>query len=243
MTNIYTIYKHVNIHNNKVYIGITGNTMNYRWNQHLGESLRNPVYKFHKAIAKYGESSFEHILLNCTNDLDKAKNLEKYYISLYDSYKNGYNSTPGGDGTYERDDVWKYNRSLHMKSLYENDKITSPFLNPEVHKKTITQRTLNGTNVFETNNPMLNDSTKQRKLDSMPNMKGRKQWINVITGELKQQINHPEPTEEWIAQGFTKGKSNKSKGTPKPKVECVICGRLLTAQTLPRHNKTNHESC
>lgn len=57
---------------------------------------------FYRALRKYGWDSFEYEVLNTISadtekDLtDKLDTLEIYYIGLYDSYSNGYNSTIGG---------------------------------------------------------------------------------------------------------------------------------------------------
>lgn len=56
----------------------------------------------HKAILKYGSENFTIEVLetvsNCENLGEKLDMLEQYYINLYDTYHNGYNSTSGGRG-------------------------------------------------------------------------------------------------------------------------------------------------
>lgn len=100
---IYIIRNNVN---NKVYIGKTRRTVEIRWRQHINsvhyKAMQN--IHFYKALQKYGVNNFyvetlEHITSNDKSDLIKNLNeLEKYYIQKYDSFKNGYNSTLGGDG-------------------------------------------------------------------------------------------------------------------------------------------------
>ena len=55
----------------------------------------------YKAFDKYGLESFEYLILEYVEIQDNIKNLldelEKKYISEYNSYKNGYNQTVGGD--------------------------------------------------------------------------------------------------------------------------------------------------
>lgn len=55
-------------------------------------------YKIYNAISKYGADNFYVETLEDNIPLDKLNEKEIQYISLYDSYNNGYNSTPGGDG-------------------------------------------------------------------------------------------------------------------------------------------------
>jgi len=58
--------------------------------------------KFYRAIRKYGENNFYIELLETTT-IDNLNEREKYWISYYNSYKNGYNSTLGGDGVIRLD--------------------------------------------------------------------------------------------------------------------------------------------
>lgn len=93
------IYKIVNSINNKVYIGKTSRTIEIRWQEH-----RKNFYKLqddmviHKAMFKYGPEAFNIKEIECCND-DIIDEREKYWIEYYNSYKKGYNSTLGGDGT------------------------------------------------------------------------------------------------------------------------------------------------
>lgn len=241
MKTTYTIYKHYNIITNKVYIGLTKKSMESRWSEHVKTSKLDRGFKFHKAIQMYGEASFLHEQLQTVDNLETARELEIHYISYYNSFKDGYNSTPGGEGTYVRDILWRQNKSKEMEEKYKNGEWISPFADPEIHSKTMETRKNNGTNIFETNNPMFNACTKMKKLLSMPDMKNRKQWINNVTGERKQQIDHPEPTEHWENKSFSKGIS-KNKGIEKPKTKCNICKKYFANHTMSRHIKSKHES-
>ena len=89
------IYKHTNIINGKCYIGQTCQDPERRWN--LGKSYsRN--FKFGKAIDKYGWTSFSHTIIESgINTQSEANEKEIFYINLFNSFINGYNSTKGGD--------------------------------------------------------------------------------------------------------------------------------------------------
>lgn len=91
------IYIITNSINDKVYIGQTIQSLKDRWNEHC----RNPFSKaeadmhIKRAILKYGKENFN------IREIEKCKieeldEKEIYYISLYDSYNKGYNSTKGG---------------------------------------------------------------------------------------------------------------------------------------------------
>ena len=84
----YCIYKHT-FPDGKVYIGqtITGCT-NRRWSNGNGYKSQ-PVYK---AIMRYGWDNIEHEIIEDGIPAELIDEREKYYIDLYDSFKNGYNS-------------------------------------------------------------------------------------------------------------------------------------------------------
>lgn len=55
-------------------------------------------FHFYRAMKKYGIDDLEsEILEECENN-EHAQNSEKLYIEKYDTFKNGYNMTKGGDG-------------------------------------------------------------------------------------------------------------------------------------------------
>ena len=92
------IYKITNQINNKIYIGKTENVNpNKRWSQHKSEfrKERSNHRALYKAMNKYGIENFSFEVIEET---EKPEEKEIYYISLYDSYHNGYNETLGGDG-------------------------------------------------------------------------------------------------------------------------------------------------
>lgn len=91
------IYKITNSINNKVYIGQTITTLKHRFSQHkcsaLNKERKNALYN---AIRKYGiENFFIENIETLPNNLLNQR--EQYWIKFYNSYKNGYNSTIGGD--------------------------------------------------------------------------------------------------------------------------------------------------
>ena len=92
----YFLYKHTNLINGKVYIGITKQKPKRRW--HNGAGYKNNKY-FYSAIQKYGWNNFEHKILFEKLDFDEANNKEIQLIKKYDSTnrKKGYNIHTGGD--------------------------------------------------------------------------------------------------------------------------------------------------
>lgn len=86
----------------KYYIGQTMNEKQRRC-IFLNLNHRYGGSKIDNARKKYGPESFEYtVLMNVTgDDFDEVSNylntLEIGFIKMYDSFKNGYNSTEGGD--------------------------------------------------------------------------------------------------------------------------------------------------
>lgn len=88
------IYKIWNEDNDKLYIGQTSIGIKARWSQHLKNYLTNDAV-IYRAMRKHGAGIF-HIeeIEECDNSILDER--EIYWIAYYDSYRNGYNSKPGG---------------------------------------------------------------------------------------------------------------------------------------------------
>lgn len=96
------IYKFQNKINGKVYIG-QSIQLEQRYKSHLNnhnnENLKDYQTKFYRALRKYGFDNFSYEILELSENFTKEELNEKeeYWISYYDSFKNGYNSNNGGD--------------------------------------------------------------------------------------------------------------------------------------------------
>ena len=90
----YKVYRHTNKVNGKVYIGITKQSVERRWQNGKGYDR---TY-FGNAIRKYGWDSFEHSVLISGVDKETACFIEKTLIALYKSNTRecGYNICEGG---------------------------------------------------------------------------------------------------------------------------------------------------
>ena len=90
----YTLYKHVTP-SDKIYIGITSQKPEERWN--MGEGYKTQKY-FYNAIKKYGWNNIQHIIIKENLNYNDACKLEKEFIKKYKSnkYNYGYNISSGG---------------------------------------------------------------------------------------------------------------------------------------------------
>lgn len=94
------IYKITNLINNKVYIGLTTHSLEYRWSRHKTEGRnKNNNKHLYRSIRKYGEENFSIEKIDESSDLSILGELERHYIDLYKSRNPdwGYNLTAGGE--------------------------------------------------------------------------------------------------------------------------------------------------
>ncbi len=85
-TDLYLVYKHTDP-NGKVYIGITQNHPQTRWNEGGGYEKQT---RFYKAIQKYGWIHFKHEIIAAALSKDEAIALENELIIKYNSYDEAY---------------------------------------------------------------------------------------------------------------------------------------------------------
>lgn len=93
------IYKIINNINNKIYIGLTTQKVNTRFNHHIFEARKGSTSYLHRAIMKYSPSNFRIEIIDEAESIDDLKVKEVYYINYYNSTDRniGYNISKGGD--------------------------------------------------------------------------------------------------------------------------------------------------
>lgn len=134
------IYLVTNLINGKKYVGQSVNIKKRFQSHHLCDykNEKGELYntKFYQALRKYGIENFEVTVLELCNkeNLDEK---EIYYVSYYDSFKNGYNSTEGGqhwssnihseEAELKRKETRKKNKSLmsenHPRAKLANEEV------------------------------------------------------------------------------------------------------------------------
>lgn len=93
----FTLYKHTNKINGKVYIGITCQSPIKRWGLN-GSGYKTQMF-FRRAIEKYGWDNFTHEILYSGLDNEDAVILEAELIAYYKSLRLSYNMSDGYDDT------------------------------------------------------------------------------------------------------------------------------------------------
>ena len=151
------IYKATSATTGKVYIGQTTQTLQERINQHNSHAFGHQYnYHFHNAIRKYGTDDFTYEIIE--DDIKSAETLnerEKYWISYYNSYYDGYNSTMGGDGTVRRDD------ELIVK-LFEEGHTTQEICEITGYNRQTVYKSYGVNGLTEENNARKGEQTRER---------------------------------------------------------------------------------
>lgn len=116
---IYSIYKHTSKTSGKSYIGTTIN-LKRRWIVHRSAAKNGSKYQFHRAFRKYGESDWVTEILYETQNEEESYDKEIEFISLFNTFKNGYNGTKGGKnpvckGAYHRLNNKKRSKETKVK--------------------------------------------------------------------------------------------------------------------------------
>lgn len=102
----YCVYVHINMINNKKYVGLTkhGDNPNKRWKNGNGYLDKNKNGEYNQpyianAILKYGWDNFEHEIIASNLTKEEAKHFEEIIISKLNTrdHSNGYNISSGGE--------------------------------------------------------------------------------------------------------------------------------------------------
>jgi group I intron endonuclease len=131
------IYKHTCLANGKCYIGQTVKSMERRWQEHCADAKYNTSRKFMLALKKYGTTDWTHEVLFESSDNILINDKEIEYIKLFDSVKNGYNTSfeKFRTNTLHRDDSIEKmkvsQKAAHARRRAKNDGVETT----EKHKK------------------------------------------------------------------------------------------------------------
>lgn len=135
------IYKIENIINEKCYIGQTIQNLDKRKSQHICNANKGYNFTICNAIRKYGKENFNWTIIKECNNRKELDEKEKYYIEFFNSYKQGYNMTLGGDFNPMFDEEIKKRAIKNIKKAMKKfTGVNNPMNNPgvrEKHKKAV----------------------------------------------------------------------------------------------------------
>lgn len=115
------IYKITNKINGKIYIGKTEKSIELRFKEHCAEftKARSKDRPLYRAFNKYGVENFSIELVEIT---ELPEEREIFWIEFYQSYREGYNATLGGDGKayIDKSNILPlFNKGLNAKQISE----------------------------------------------------------------------------------------------------------------------------
>lgn len=164
---MYQVYLVTNKVNNKKYVGITKRDVKIRIKEHFSIQKSNERNtKFTNAILKYGKENFVVQILEDNIPDELAEEKEIYYIKQYDSYKNGYNSTEGGNGTVGY--IFTNEVREKMSNSWNREKIITPERNKKI------SNALKGRKLTEEHKQKLRDNWKEYYKTHDNHFKGKK---------------------------------------------------------------------
>lgn len=120
------IYAYTHKKTGRMYIGQTTNPEK-RKKDHANGKIGHS-YKFNAAMLKYGLDTFTYQVLMSDVPLDNLNKFERFYIKKFNSYKNGFNLTIGGD----------FDREMHNEPWFKERKakaISNAWLKPGYKQK------------------------------------------------------------------------------------------------------------
>lgn len=125
------IYIIKNTINDKVYIGQTIHTVEYRFREHLRDAYAGVDRKLYNAMRELGiENFYAEKLVDCKDEV--LNDEEVRFITIYDSFINGYNSTSGGSTgahKYDLDHIRELaNRGLSKKEIMQEINVRKEYL-------------------------------------------------------------------------------------------------------------------
>lgn len=233
------IYKVTNAVNGKVYIGQTTQTLEKRWKNHLHDMKYNTNNKFYNAIKKYGcESFIKEVIEENIQSEEKLSNREKYWIKYYNSYKEGYNSTIGGEISpmkYKeiREKVSKSMKGRkftkeHREKLKLAQKGRKGTPHTEEHKKYMSQL-MKGREVSkETREKLRKASLGQKQSDETINKRSKAMKGRKFTKEHREKISKS-----------LKGNSNVMIGKDNPRSKPIVQVDKTTGEIIRMYESAN----
>ena len=125
------VYKITNKINNKIYIGQTTHTIEYRLNKHWSEAKcqangKRPNNFFHNALLKYGIENFIIEEVDSAETIEELNEKEIYWINYYNSTNKeiGYNLMPGGKSGIKSEET-KQKISQKKKENWQNEELAA----------------------------------------------------------------------------------------------------------------------
>ena len=235
------IYLIKNKVNGKCYVGQTQKEKGFDYRYYCsGEGIER-VYNYHKSLREHNRSYNEHLLrsiekygfkafevikyLDYAFSLEELNIKEKVYIQLYNSLKNGYNETLGGEGTEGRPHSEETRQKISEANKGGNHPMYGKYHTEETKQKM--SKIKKGEN-----NPMHgNHHSEEVKQKIREGNKGKH-----LSNEAKQKISEAKKGEnnpmygnhhsEEAKQKISEARKGKYVGENHPRAKAVYCYEL-----------------
>ena len=217
---ICSIYKVTCKTNGKNYIGFA---LNYR--KRLKAHKRCYVkynYKFYKAIIKYGWNNFDWCVIYQSKDKEYTLNvMEQYFIQLYDSIKNGYNTTLGGGGT------------LGLKHTTETkNKISSTHKGKVISIEQKEKQKISLNKLFKSNEYIHPNTGIKRSKETIQKRNDTRRKNGLFLPETNPMYNKKHTEKSRLIQ------SEKAKN--REKIQCIHCSKIIDVSN---HKRWHGDKC
>ena len=193
------IYKIENLLNHKKYIGQTKNPKR-RFREHKSMSGDDSNTKaLYLAIKKYGIENFSFEIIEKTSYYNER---EKYWISHYDSFRNGYNMTEGGENPPI---LTKENHPMCEHTQEDIDKIVFLLKNTKTSVKDIAK--LMNYNISSINRINTGELWKDDSLEYPIRKLQSKQGLIERANQIKNDLINTTLTQKEIAKKYGVGRT------------------------------------
>ena len=164
-------------------------TIQKRFLEHIREAARSSERPLYRAINKYGIENFSVEEVEQCSDLN-LNDREQYWISVYNTYHNGYNATLGGDGSHYLD----YDLICKVYQKVKNRTDTAKQLNicDDTVTKVLLERSIEILDCIEvmkkkTSKPIVQISLTDEEIQSFPSLTAAAEFLishNLTKGNI-----------------------------------------------------------
>lgn len=155
------IYKFTNLINNKSYVGKWTSSIEYLYKRYKYEINSNSNRHIVNALRKYNFNNFKFEIIKESNNKEDLKLLEIHFISFFNTFKNGYNKTVGGDNGPGSRKGWKMSHEGKLKiSLAKKGK---PSWNKGIKASDKTRQKLRDAHLGKKRNISIDEKQKLRE--------------------------------------------------------------------------------
>lgn len=181
--------------NGKMYFGQTVHSVKRRMVGHIYSAQRGSDHKFHRAIRKYGEENFlvEEVLTVSapTKETLKAKLdfIEMRLIRKFDTKRNGYNSTDGGEGALGAERSEETKRKISLSRIGEKNPFYGKKMSSESKRKMLDSKGIP---------PIVQFSLKGEVIKVFSNIEDIKKELSVSKKCVRKHIRNGIPYKGFI---------------------------------------------